>query len=1594
MLPCDLPFSFREGTTHSPVLFAAGDSQTIQRTISDFGGKIQMKVKTKLHVVLSLLLCCLMIVGVLPMAVLADDAGNTTPVEDTTTPPAHNKVLTANGDGTYTLSLSVTGSKTTSETESGKADVIVVLDTSGSMAEDESSYEVSKTGRYGYDLWNGYFSLYKKENGQYSKLTSDDFAGTVYQKHNYILGDYYKPYNDTRYIYNATGTRIDVAKSAVNALAENLLNQNISGASEPQIQLSLITFASWAATHTPWTSDLTTFQGYVNAIGTPNGGTNWEDALDKANKLGTRSDADVYVIFVSDGEPTFRNTRIDNEPPKDYNNGVPYYGAGDSDPKGYSYNCALVKAKEITNALNANGQKYKNLYCIGAFGQISKMQQLARESEAGEKNYYSASNQQALLTAFTDIATRITNTLGYKNVVITDTLTKMTETTLKVSSTADDFTYTISGGTYGSAGTPWNGAPTASYKDGVVTWNLAGKELEDGVTYTVSFKVWPSQEAYDLIAALMNNEKTYNELTNDQKDQIIEIKDADGNVIGYGFKTNESATLNYTQYTKTNDTTTDERNGSVNFPTPWIPMNVGKLTVTKVWEDNDNALGLRPASVTVNVLKNNETTPYKVVTLEKNNNWSDIVYVAPNYTYTVEEAFVENYKPTYTSTVEGNSYAPTIALDIPAATFTVTNTLASGSLSIKKEVEGTTDTDKEFQIKVSFTDKNDNPWAPTSNFPTDGIFNLKANGIDTISGIPAGVKYTVTEEKLPNGYSLKTQTENLTGTIKADETTQVVVTNEYSVGSTTAIIPVTKKLTGTQTLPDITNAFTFTLKGKDNAPMPEKGNTVTNPDADGGIASFGAITYTAAGKYTYTITESGYVNFVTNDSEPTKTVTVLVVDNKDGTLTATVQGADYTDGDEIDNNTTFTNTYHKPEGALTITKTFVGAEKITEAQKNSVTFTIKDANGTSVADFNYKDIKDGNNTFKFAPGKYTVSESNVDINSNYTCTTESNTDVPTPSTLSAESDNNPRIVDIVIEDNGTHYVNFINTYELKKATLTITKDFFGAPTDFDTSNVSFTIAGTNYKYSDFSEGKLEITLPLGTYKVAEDTDTADIDGYARTTKYNNVVDDYVEVELTEYGATVAITNTYEKLPDDIITVKIPFTKIVEQGGSIAPSSETFQLEIVDFDKKFNKDSGMSYTAKVTTNGKGSFKEYIVIEGPKDTVESFIKEGFKVREVYTSYANWRYSEDEWIVKAVANGFVFCLKDGNELIPHDKMTFVNTYTNNSNEDHFVIIPEYWSLRLTKVDANDPTYRLAGAQFDLYRVGKTYDTCVGHYTTNSAGEARAAVTRRGEYYWVETQSPAGYTLDTTRHYTHTDTQDRYITVENVKTEAPTVLNSEDHYAYVIGYEDGLVHPEAQITRAETATIFFRLLNEDVRSAYMTKVNSFSDVHEDDWFNTAVSTMASLGMIKGYPDGTFGPNDPITRAEFAAIAARFDPSEVSGVAAFTDIAGHWSEPEVSKAAANGWVNGYTDNSFKPDQNITRAEAMALVNRVLNRNPGSPENLLPDMITWPDNMDLSAWYYLDVQEATNSHTYERQPNNTELWIKINKAPDWTILEK
>jgi len=218
--------------------------------------------------------------------------------------------------------------------------------------------------------------------------------------------------------------------------------------------------------------------------------------------------------------------------------------------------------------------------------------------------------------------------------------------------------------------------------------------------------------------------------------------------------------------------------------------------------------------------------------------------------------------------------------------------------------------------------------------------------------------------------------------------------------------------------------------------------------------------------------------------------------------------------------------------------------------------------------------------------------------------------------------------------------------------------------------------------------------------------------------------------------------------------------------------------------------------------------------------------------------------------------------------------------------------------------------------------------------------------------------------------------------------------HTAFLIGRPSGNIYPDANITRAEVAAVFLRLLNDDTRIEMWSRTNSFSDVNSHQWFNNEVSTMTNMGVLRGLPDGTFAPGRDITRAEVAAIVARFFEADDPGQSTFTDISGHWAEDYINLVAYFGWVNGYADGTFRPNQSITRAQFTAIITRMLDRVPDSIDALMDGRTHWPDKTNQNAWYYLYMQEASHSTEFERLPNGNLVWTAILPHIDWSLLSR
>ena len=742
-------------------------------------------------------------------------------------PPKVAKTLTPNGDGTYKLSLSVTGSASSAQ-ESSKANVVVVFDTSGSMDETTTSYEYSETT----DDRNTYGLV----DGEYVKLTYHWNWGNKYW-----TDPSGARYEGVRYKRSETRTsRLAVAKAATNNLIDQLLANNTRETPDA-VEVSLVSFSSKVNDSFEWSTDASALKGTVSSF-KADGGTNWEAALNKAKALtderhSSQPGEATYVIFVSDGNPTFRDSRYSNRA-SDYNETYGVWGTGNSDPNGWN----LGAAKGVADSLMGSGYK---LYSIGAFGDATVMQQLGG-------TYYDATDSAALSDAFEQIVNQITSAVAYKDVTVEDKVTDLTSVSIKASG-ASGFTYT-------KGGEAWTDAPAATYENGTVKWDLGDQRLANGVTYTVSFDVWPSQEALDLVADLKNGRTTYDGLTAEQKAQLVD--NGDGT---YSLNTNAAAgnTVSYTRldtvstgvlpdgavkigdntwtkdgFTYTYDEATDtyvgtkEGTGSADFQNPDpIATASSQVVVHKSWTDGiDDGT---PDSVVLNLISDGEDRG--TVELSSANGWQATRHVSPGvmtvdadgnvtvleggHDYTVQELAAGNpgldlsgwefstgvLHPMYVNgtltdlvrledgsglyKIGDSTYNPVSATEI--ATIEALNVRKS-ELRLTKHVidltDGSVPTDASFSFEGSLTtpdgsaitftavDARQQPVSVEVTGATqqaDGsyvvssgaTFNVKLKGTQSLvfTSLPTGTTYAYTEKDLPRGFSLKSISSTTSG---------------------------------------------------------------------------------------------------------------------------------------------------------------------------------------------------------------------------------------------------------------------------------------------------------------------------------------------------------------------------------------------------------------------------------------------------------------------------------------------------------------------------------------------------------------------------------------------------------------------------------------------------------------------------------------------------------------------------------------------------------------------------------------------------------------------------------------------------------------
>ena len=473
-----------------------------------------------------------------------------------------------------------------------------------------------------------------------------------------------------------------------------------------------------------------------------------------------------------------------------------------------------------------------------------------------------------------------------------------------------------------------------------------------------------------------------------------------------------------------------------------------------------------------------------------------------------------------------------------------------------------------------------------------------------------------------------------------------------------------------------------------------------------------------------------------------------------------------------------------------------------------------------------------------------------------------------------------------------------------------------------------------------------------------------------------------------YYPTAEFTNTYNGT-----RYELPFTKTVKLGGNAAPGKQTFELEIFEIgNRNANEYSDVTYTASVETNGVKNYESKLLITGPEDQLEQFTCEGFYVREKNTKAANWEYSDAVWYVmpEYSESGTVQKLvvhptkleqtANGDYYVPAEttasKMTFTNTYTY-----HTSVIPTGAAITVNKTDAQGKA--LAGATFVLEdsRGREAYQA-----TSNTSGTVRFTDVSSGTYTLLEKKAPEGYVLS---DETYTLTVSGSRVTMNGKAYSPVTfvnrkaaeLNRTDHFIFLVGYTDGTFGPERDMTRAEVTTMFARLLTERIE-ADKTDSNPFSDVPKGCWAANYIGYMRQFGIITGYSDGSFRPDAPVTRAEFAAIASRFEKL-TEGSKSFTDVPDtYWAARYINFAATRGWVTGYSDGTFKPENTITRAEVAAVTCRLLERSADQNyiRSHLNELRTFSDVTE-SHWAYWYAMEAANGHDYTKS-GGSENWSR------------
>ncbi|MFQ7139714.1 S-layer homology domain-containing protein [Evtepia sp.] len=1383
------------------------------------------------------------------------------------------------------------------------------------------------------------------------------------------------------------------------------------------------------------TNGLQTAEKLVNGLDA-NGGTNIEAGLQLArNNLYQRNqenspihDVDyLYTILLTDGKPTYGTANLNNT---DTN----YIGHSMRDDTGDTTNYSDVDdaksfADSIQGLTNAS-----QLYSI-CFGTDSSRDEvwedelLDNERGASEEwkdktvkqwlkeissdAYSGGASGDKLFENFESIMTQIA--LSTKAFIVKDEMGQyMTSADIQPVENGD------------SDGTVHN---DASVSDNTLTWRILFSEQDGTSTY--------EENEDGTVTGYLSYTLKYKVTLDNLQNQDIKLDQTE---------VNSNATLTYA--VQKEDGTWDGKVQQGTFAVPQVKSHYGNLTFTKEGSD-----GKTLENVTF-TLTTADKVGWSMTKTSDQDGTVSFTNIPSGHTYTLtEENTPEGYIKADPITVTvSNGTVTTKASETGGSNIednVLINQAKTGTLTVTKTVEelpeGLAGLPENFAITV--TNSRDETVATlkygTDNDESDTTY-YSETGTWTLNNLAPG-DYTVTESNYDvEGYSVET-TGNDTATVTAGQTATANLTNTYT--KQVPGLEVTKTLdkvngdsyedgmvkvgdvltytitvenTGNTTLNNV--LVTDTINGSGEFSLSTTDTGVALKDTTATIETL-AVDKTVTITATYTVAAGDAGQTLTNTAEATASDGTkdqpdnppsVTVENPDWTVTKTVNNATPNVGDTITYTITVSNTGNTTLNGLTVTDTMDDGRTVTWGTLPKGVTRIDGTNNLSISELASKtDVE--------ITATYTVVATDAGATFQNTVTVSDGTTSETPDEPPEVTVNNPNVSinktvsgmsgadNRAVEGDALTYTISVKNSGNTKLDVAVSDDMWTAGkvnsaeldgTTIDVSSGSYTISGLDVGESKSITYTYTVTAEDVTNGTIDNAATADINGDGTpdakheittpTGEPSLIVDKTASEETVQVGApityTIEVKNDGYSVMNNVVVRDTLWTEDTELTVT-GDVTGTYQVD-EDGGKYYISEMKPGETLTITYTYTPT--EAGTLTNKVEVTADNLPDGEKPNDEVTVEVTPEPVSSLTVNKSLAqvNGSDYT---GGKVSVGDKLTYTIQVTNTGNTTLSGVTVEdsLWNYEDAIQVDGQLAYVADGGTYTI-----KYDIAPGDTVTIT-------------YTYIVLRSDAGDTLTNTATVTTPDGgttgEDTTETpVDPVTPIRPPVdpdkpeLNTEDHYAYIVGYPDGNVKPEGNITRAEVATIFFRLLTDESRDEFWSQTNPYSDVSEDDWYNNAVSTLTNAGIIDGYEDGTFKPNGNITRAEFATIAVRFFEATYEGENLFPDIDGHWAQDYINEAANAGIVDGYPDGTFGPQKLITRAEAMTMVNRTIDRHPHK-DHLLDDMIVWPDNPE-TAWYYEQVQEATNSHEYtmntDDEQNPYEIWTELLPNRDWSELEK